>query len=267
MRHFFSALAATALFAFGTAAALAADPTVHQVYEAASAGHYDQAQQMMDQVLRDHPNSGQAHFVEAELLAKQGRIAAARTELATAQRLEPGLPFAKPAAVQELQSVLSGNAAHAGSAYAPAPRHPSFPFGLIALLLVAIAAVAFFMRRRAQPVMQTMPGSMPYNGGYGAGPTYYGNGPVGPMGGGGMGSGILGGLATGAAMGAGVVAGEALVHRMLDGNGQPIQGPIPTGGWDGVPDQQSYDMGGNDFGLNDASWDDGSGGGGSDDWS
>ncbi|HTT39312.1 MAG TPA: tetratricopeptide repeat protein, partial [Burkholderiales bacterium] len=50
--------------------AVAAEPTIHQVYQAADAGNYREAQAMMDQVLRDHPNSAKAHFVEAELLAR-----------------------------------------------------------------------------------------------------------------------------------------------------------------------------------------------------
>ena len=51
---------------------------------------------MMDQVLRHPPNSATAHFVMAELLAKEGRVSNARSELATAERLAPGLPFALP---------------------------------------------------------------------------------------------------------------------------------------------------------------------------
>ena len=75
---------------------LAADPTVDQVYQAARAGHLDEAQQLMDQVLKDHPSSAKAHFVEAELSAKAGNLARSRTELATAQRLDPSGAFAKP---------------------------------------------------------------------------------------------------------------------------------------------------------------------------
>jgi len=52
-------------FALGGTALADTDPTVHQIYEAASSGHLDQAQQMMDQVLRDHPESAKAHYVQA----------------------------------------------------------------------------------------------------------------------------------------------------------------------------------------------------------
>ena len=49
---------------------LAADATVDQVYQAANSGHLDEAQQLMNQVLRDHPNSAKAHYVEAEISAR-----------------------------------------------------------------------------------------------------------------------------------------------------------------------------------------------------
>jgi predicted Zn-dependent protease len=58
--------------------AMAQDATVDQVYSAAKAGQVDQALQLMQPVLKDHPNSAKAHFVEAELLAKAHRYADAR---------------------------------------------------------------------------------------------------------------------------------------------------------------------------------------------
>jgi hypothetical protein len=278
-RHAFTAVALSAGMLLGSASAFAADPSIQQVYAAANAGHLDQAQQMMHQVLRDHPDSGKAHFVEAELLAKQGDLSGARNELNTAERIDPGLPFAKPGSVQELKSLLASatprNTVSKGVSYANVPSHSGFPFGLIAVLLIGGAIVAYMMRRRSRPVvMHGAPNGNAFgNGAYPSGPasTYYGNGPAPmPQSGGGMGSGIMGGLATGAAMGAGIVAGEALVHRVLDGGShttQAFSAPVPSGNWDDVqPGAQNYDMGGNDFGINDdSSWDDGSSSGG-DDW-
>src|SRR5436190_1777948 len=87
----------------------AQDISMHQVYMAAEAGKFDDAQAMMDKVLRDHPNSAKAHFVEAELLVRQGQNDRAQTELNTAERLAPGLPFAKPQAVRNLKARLSGS--------------------------------------------------------------------------------------------------------------------------------------------------------------
>ena len=56
------------------------DPSMHEVYVAAQEGKFSEAQAMMDQVLKDHPNSAKAHFVEAELIAKQNKLGAAATE-------------------------------------------------------------------------------------------------------------------------------------------------------------------------------------------
>ncbi|CAH1077733.1 tetratricopeptide repeat protein [Candidatus Nitrotoga sp. 1052] len=78
-------------------------PTLDQVYQAAHAGKLADAQKMMDKVLKEHPNSAKAHFVEAEILAKQGQMGQAEAELNIAERLKPDLSFAKPQAVQDLK--------------------------------------------------------------------------------------------------------------------------------------------------------------------
>ena len=79
-------------------------PTLDQVYQADHAGRIDDAQRMMNQVLKDHPNSAKAHFVKAELSIKQGQISNAKVELNTAERLQPDLSFATPQAVQDLKN-------------------------------------------------------------------------------------------------------------------------------------------------------------------
>jgi Tfp pilus assembly protein PilF len=71
------------------AAALAADATLNQVYEALHGGRLAQAQAMMTEVLRDHPDSAKARYVEAEILAKQGRAREAQGELDRAERPPP----------------------------------------------------------------------------------------------------------------------------------------------------------------------------------
>ena len=108
MRNLLAGLvAAVALsFTLGGTALADTEPTVHQIYEAASSGHLDQAQQMMDQVLRDHPNSAKAHYVQSELYAREGKLALARGELARAEQLAPGLPNENPRSVAELKSGL-----------------------------------------------------------------------------------------------------------------------------------------------------------------
>lgn len=252
--------------------ALAADvPTLDQVYQAAQAGRLAEARQMMGVVLKAHPGSGKAHYVEAQILAASRDYAGAAAELQKAERLEPGLPFVKQASVDELRARI---AAGAGSPMA-AQKSAGLPWGWIILVLGGVLLLALFLRRRASaaPYQQVIPAA-----GNSYGPGAY-NGPMppaAPMGGGGLGSSLGTGIATGLGVGAGIVAGEALAHSLFDRNSgtaaptAPVAPPAAGDGWtDG-----NYDMGGNDFGLgqNDASsWDDGTDIGGDfssgDDWS
>lgn len=252
------ALAATA------APSWAADPSLNQVYEAVHAGHLNQAQGMMSEVLHDHPNSAKAHYVEAEILAKQGRAADAQGELARAEQLAPGLPFAAQASVQELRGVIASESGHPAQGVtglvSPAQPHAAgFPWALVLIALVIGLIVFAIMRARRAAAMVSAGAPYPYGG---ATPSY-GAPPMAPMGGGGIGSGILGGLATGAAVGAGMVAGEALAHDLIDGHGG---GREPR--YDAPSAPADNDLGGQDFGISDAgSWDDGGGlGGGGGDW-
>ena len=253
-------------------AADSAEPTVHQIYEAAEAGHFDQAQQMMDEVLRDHPKSAKAHYVQAELYAKEGKTALARAQLTQAEEIEPGLTHENPRSVQALKAQLgmvprSSQAPRViGMTSAPASR--PFPWMPVVILALVIGVLWMLFRRRSgyaqYPAGAPAVGGAP--GGYG--PTGYG-GPGAPMGGGGIGSGIAGGLASGLAVGAGVVAGEELAHHFLDGGSREgTVAPPVDNGWQ---QPSNGDMGGSDFGVNDpGSWDDssgGGGGGGGDDWS
>src|SRR5271154_2032097 len=210
-------LAATMTFAVAlTSPAFAdTDPSVDQIYAAAQGGHLDQAQQMITQVLADHPNSGRAHYVQAELYAREGRTALARSELVSAEQLKPGLPFASPRSVQELKAQLGlREGASSPTLLRSAPAPVRFPWGTVLILAIAVGLLLMLFRRRNTYVQY--PGAGP---GMGGAPGTYGPGGYGPapMGGGGIGSGIAGGLASGLAVGAGVVAGEELAHHFLDG--------------------------------------------------
>ena len=280
MRRLLAAATLAATVTFGLAmispAFADSEPTVDQIYIAANGGHLDQAQQMMTRVLADHPSSARAHYVQAELYAKEGKTSLARSELATAERLNPGLPFANPRSVQELkaQRGLSGGAMRstalnsnvAGSGLAE--RERPFPWGTVLVLAAAVGILWMVFRRRrtvqypaAGPGVGGAPGSAP--GAYGPG---YGPAPMG----GGIGSGIAGGLASGLAVGAGVVAGEELAHHFLDGGHGGGVIPTAEAGESGV---SNSDMGGDDFGMKDpgSGWDDGGGfggdSGGGGDWS
>jgi hypothetical protein len=263
------ALLALSLFAAAPAFAAGGDASIHEVYQDAEAGRFSDAQAKMDKVLQDHPNSAKAHYVEADLLAKQGKLRDAQIELNTAQRLDPSLSFAKPAAVRELQDVISGS--HVVSQRSPAfvqhqvVQQPASSTSGWILPVIVIAIIALiFMARMLMRRPTVVVGGPGYNNGYGPsyGPSYGGGGPGMVVGqGGGLGSGILGGLATGAAVGAGIVAGEELMHHFTDGDRDRER---EREVYRDTPPQD--DMGGNDFGVSDSSsWDSG-GGGGSDDW-
>lgn len=278
----------------------AAEPTIHEVYVAAEAGKYTEAQALMDQVLQAHPNSAKAHFVEAELLAKQGKFAAAQQSLAKAQQLSPDLKGVSPEAVTKLRALLadgqktyaqrpahtSGGNNYGSGGYANAPQ--SGGISMTAILIIGLGLAGFiwlavrFMQRRQQ--QQQMVNDNYYNPGgqqpgYAPGGGYpqqpgpgYGQAGWGPQAGypqpqqPGMGSRIMGGLATGAAVGAGIVAGEALARQFTGGHDSGAANAQPRN--DIVYDDPSAredllrrdDMGGNDFGVS-GGWDDGGGGG------
>jgi hypothetical protein len=231
--------------------AVAGSPSVDDIYRAAQAGRLDQAQSMVQEVIAQHPKSAKAHYVAAEIYAKEGKAGVASSELQTAEQLEPGLPFARPQAVTELRNVI----AMAGAAPVPAHQAPgngaSFPWGLIVMVVIAVGVIVMIIRalgaRNAyQPA--TMPGQPYPANGYGQ--------SYGAPSGGGLGSGILGGLATGAAVGAGMVAGEELVHHFIDGDkaASAAEPSFANQAGPAIPD----DMGGADFGMTDpGSWDDG----------
>lgn len=87
-------------------AAFVAEPTMKQIYQAATTGHLDQAQQMITEVLANHPGSAKAHWVQAELFAKEGKGNLARSEVLEAERLNPGLTEFSPKSVRELKVQL-----------------------------------------------------------------------------------------------------------------------------------------------------------------
>lgn len=258
----------------GLALAAGPDPTVDQIYQAAQSGNIGAAEQMVGQVLNDHPRSGKAHWVAAEVYARAGDFPRSRAELATAEALSPGLPFVtNRSSIDALRAELSQSRYAQRVPYTAygtpyGQRHSHIPWGLILVGLSLLVIIWSLARRRRQlasgypqypgqpypgqpmgmPPGGVMPpmGGTPYPYGYGGGP----------------GSGLMGSLGTGLAVGAGVAAGEALVGRVL-GGGQPggVMPPANPGELIEQPPQIDPSMGGNDFGTSGGSWDDGGGGG------
>ena len=263
---------------FSNGIAFAEDsPTLDQVYKAAQAGRLEDAQKMMSKVLKEHPNSAKAHFVEAEILAKQGQMTKAEAELNNAERLKPDLSFAKPQAVQDLKNRIAATH-HVNQP--PVSNFKSeignsFPWGMLLLGLGVIAIIFFVMRAMKSRNAATFPNNyqqgnpntsaslapMQRYGGAAAPAAGGGVSPGAAPAGGGIGSGIMGGLATGAAVGVGMVAAEALAHRFMDG-GHSATNATTSAASSAAPvadtwGSSSNDMGGTDFGIADnSSWSD-----------
>jgi hypothetical protein len=295
------ALAAAVLVASSPARAQA-EPSINQIYDAAQSGKLDQAQTMVQQVLILHPKSSKAHYVQAELFARQGLGAKGREALAEADKLAPGLPFAKAEAVQALRTQLASrpsNALKQGFGMdTPVTATSSFSPGLLLLLGAAVVGFVVWLIRRkpAAAVNYSAPASMATatGGGIGSGigsglngpqtfgslvaPGYaqpaYGQPAYGQQAAGtGMGGRVMGGLATGLAVGAGVLAAQAIGKNLM-GNDDRNANNNGSNVNDGQSNRVAAlpgnnDLGGQNFGMNDSSsWDDTGGGnvGGGGDW-
>ena len=261
-----------------SATALFAEANVHQIYQTMASGHMDEAHKMIEEVLQKHPESAKAHFVDAEILVRQGNKKAAHDELAIAEQLSPKLPFAKPEAVVALKKMIESSSV-TNSSQLQTSQHtqenksngtPWMTF------LLAGGAVFFivliwksFANRRSNGYSNTPAyNGTPQQGGYANNPNnqgYQGNpGYQGNQGGSGLGSNIMSGLATGAAAGVGMVAAEELMHHFTDHNDSSSNNSF-TSNDNNV--SSSNDMGDTDFGISDgSSWDDSSSGSDDSSW-
>ncbi|HEX7867678.1 MAG TPA: hypothetical protein VF555_22155 [Variovorax sp.] len=307
LQRLFAALAFALALGFGmpspalakTAGAPAAkEPTIQQIYEAVNNGRMAEADAMIAKVLKNHPNSGKAHYVHAELLAMNGKLDDARDELSQAKELSPGLKFAKAESVAKLERKLEKPAEiKAEPPPAPSPVAapalspekadttsssgpiPWTPIGIVALFIVAY--LAFQRRRRATtfdvPAAAGAPRvSRPTSDssmGYGSADQdrdYPAPAPATSQG-----PGIGGALAAGAVAGVGaVVAGEVLRHLLNDrsddnrgstinifNNHRDSHGNASMGRslWPSSDPEPDRSFVDNDFGIKDtSSWDDSS---------
>ena len=235
---------------------------------------------MMQQVLVAHPASGKAHFVQAELFARQGKLGLARESLATAEKLAPGLPSIKPEALQSLRTQLAARPtpAPANSAVQHRPAAvaqesapaSSFPWGMaLALGGGAIGLAIYLTRRKPAPVYEQPPQAYASASGL-SGPQGFGAAntvgatpmqqPYGQPAGSGLGGKIMGGVATGLAVGAGMMAAQAIGRTLTGNHDQGGRAADTPAGNDFQSANSNPDMGGENFGVNDAaSWDDAGG--------
>lgn len=159
-----------------SAPVFAAEPTVQEVYAAASVGKYAEAQGMLDQVISAHPKSGTAYFVQAELQAKQGQFESARASLAKAEQLTPGLPKVKPEAVSKLRTLLTEGSktytqparntnsnGYGSGGYAREPESKGFSFGGILIIGLGLAGFIWLATRFMQRRQQQQGMNAPYN--------------------------------------------------------------------------------------------------------
>ncbi len=187
--------------------------TPQQIQGLIANGQEQAALSDLQTILQAHPHSGVAWYLTAEAQDAAGNEGAARSALANAQHYAPGLPFANPSEVANLQAHLSG----APGAGAPAADPPAGGHGISPLILVIggfiilfLFARLLFRRRAVAMVPNGFRQGMPMR----PDAPFYGQGGYPPPAqGGGLGGSLLGGLAAGA----GFAAGERIIDDVMGG--------------------------------------------------
>jgi len=268
-------------------------PTLQQVEAQVGQGNYAQAESMMREVVAAKPDSARAHYVYAEILAHQRKLAQAVEEARLARTIDPDVKFTDPEKFRTFEAALL-RAQNPAARTAPAPIESRAPVQTAParvapasagmpgwVWLVALGAIGFVLwrmlsRSRAAstggaaaapgaaygtPMQAGMPGA-PYGGGAAGAPAApYGPGyaPQRP------GSGMLGvGLGAAGGVAAGMLA-ERLLNSRREG-GLDHAGGAP-GLFDSPADGGASDLDNRpiDFGTGGNDWDSGSsdvGGGG-----
>lgn len=99
----------------------AALPSQKQVEDAIRAQNWTQAESMLGQVVAAKPNNAKAWYFLSETEEKLGKFSHARQDLSKAEALDPGLKFASPGAVPQMEQRLARE--EAGTSRAPAPSY------------------------------------------------------------------------------------------------------------------------------------------------
>ena len=221
--------------ALWSAAALAV-PSFNDVQATVKSGDYPKAETMMQEVVAANPQKAKAHYLYAEILAKDAKFSDAAAQARQARELDPALSFTTdPEKFKSFERLLqreqAGPAAHAaGAGCADARERRRRPVrqqapssGIPGWVWVGGIAAAAVRRSSARCRGAPWPqhgGSRRHarQGGYGMQPGMqqpgYGPGYGQPGFGQAPGSGLLG---TGLAAAGGVAAGM-LVEKMIEGN-------------------------------------------------
>jgi hypothetical protein len=93
--------------------------TLREANQAARDGDMARAHALVDDVLKRQPDSARAHFVKAQIAARDNDAATARSELEAAEKLAPGLTFAREQAVANLRKRVERLEARDGRAERP----------------------------------------------------------------------------------------------------------------------------------------------------
>jgi hypothetical protein len=200
------------------------DPSLSQVYEAVRTGHLEQAQKMMNQVLHDHPKSAKAHYVAAEVNAAFGNFVLGRRELRFAQELAPGLPFAAPESVRELQDKLS----RTPLVHMPLARETgaACTWSVLAVAVIGMCVVLALVSMRRRTPTDSYAQSREVGPPPAAGlPATAAAAGASPSTGTGIGPSIVGDLAGGLAAGAGIVAREEVARHLLNSDEHGVNSP------------------------------------------
>ncbi len=260
-------------------------PTVQQVEAELQQGHYSQAEGMMREVVDAKPGSAKAHYIYAEILARNGSFSKAAEEAAKAKQLDPDIKFTQPEKFQAFEKLLERERKPVQRTESANPVFPSAPAaaplraptgGIPSWVWFAALGVVGYLLWRGFSRSQATPSP---NGSYGAPGTGYGAAPAGGYGSGApypnappvspSGGMLKTGLAVAGGVAAGMMVDELLHHRQGVGTDQlsGLQRGVDLPPVDDAAselEQRNVDFGnGNDWDAGGAGVD--QGGGGSDD--
>src|SRR6478736_1773568 len=95
-------------------------PTLQQVEAQVGQGNYAQAESMMREVVAAKPDSARAHYVYAEILAHERKLAQAVEEARLARTIDPDVKFTDPEKFRTFEAALL-RAQSPATRTAPAP--------------------------------------------------------------------------------------------------------------------------------------------------